>query len=57
VQIEIIKTEKQYQSMLDRVDSKFDKKVNPNSEEGNEIKLVIEFIIKYEDLYYQIPPK
>jgi HTH-type transcriptional regulator / antitoxin HigA len=55
MQIEIIKTEKQYQAMLDWVDSKFDKKINPNSEEGKKVKLALEFIKEYEDLYYQIP--
>lgn len=49
-----IETEKQYQQYLEWADKMFDEKVNPDSEEGNKIKLTLEFIREYEDLYYPI---
>jgi hypothetical protein len=33
----------------------FNEKVMSDSEEGNKVKLALEFIKEYEDLYYQIP--
>ena len=49
-----IETEKQYEQYLDWVDKMFDVKVKPNSEEGKKVKLVLESIKEYEDLYYPI---
>jgi HTH-type transcriptional regulator / antitoxin HigA len=55
MQIIKIETEKQYQQYLDWIDKMFNEKVKPNSEEGNKVKLALEFIMECEDLYYQIP--
>jgi HTH-type transcriptional regulator / antitoxin HigA len=50
-----IETEEQYQQYLTWVDKMFNEKVMPNSEEGKKVKLALEFIKEYEDLYYKIP--
>ena len=54
MQITKIETEDQYEQCLNWVDNMFDEKVNPDSEEGNKVKLALEFIREYEDLYYTV---
>jgi HTH-type transcriptional regulator / antitoxin HigA len=55
MQLTKIESENQYQQYLDWVDKMFNEKVIPDSEEGKKVKLALEFIKEYEDLYYQIP--
>lgn len=55
MQLTKIKTEKQYQQYLTWVDKMFNKKITPNKEEGKKVKLALEFIKEYEDLFYPIP--
>lgn len=50
-----IKTKKEYEAFLDWVDELFDKKVKPNSPEGEELQVVLLLIKQYEDEHYPIP--
>jgi HTH-type transcriptional regulator / antitoxin HigA len=54
MQLTKIETEEQYQQYLTWVDNMFDEKIKPNSEDGKKVKLALQFIKEYEDLYYQI---
>ena len=48
-----IKTEKQYQQYLKRIDEIFDAK--PGSKEGEELELLLVLVKLYEDEHYPIP--
>ena len=50
-----IKTKKEYESCLDWVDTMFDKKVKPNSSEGETLQVMLLLIKEYEDKNYPIP--
>lgn len=50
-----IKTKKQYQQYLNWVDELFDKKVKPNSSEGQKLQVTLLLIKQYEDVHYPIP--
>jgi len=53
--IKVITTKKQYQQYLDWVDEMFDKKVSPESVEGETLQVVLLLIKQYEDLHCTIP--
>jgi len=53
--LKVIKTEEEYQRFLDWSDEMFDKKVSPDSPEGEELKVILLLIQQYEDLHYPIP--
>ncbi len=55
MELKIIKTKKQYNAYLDWVDTMFDKKVKPNSLEGNKVEIALLLIKQYEDIHYTIP--
>jgi HTH-type transcriptional regulator / antitoxin HigA len=55
MELKIIKTKKQYQEYLDWVDKMFDKKVKPNSPEGEKLQVALLLIKQYEDVNYPIP--
>ena len=55
MELKIIKTKKQYQEYLDWVDKMFDKKVNPNTSEGEKLQVALLLIKQYEDVKYLIP--
>lgn len=50
-----IKTKKEYEAYLDWVDELFDKKVKPNSPEGEELQVALLLIKQFEDEHYPIP--
>ena len=50
-----IKTKKEYEAYLDWVDELFEKKVKPNSHEGEELQVALLLIKQYEDQHYPIP--
>lgn len=52
--IEVIKTEVQYNDYLKRIDELWDK-VEPGTEEGNEFELLCFLVEKYEDVHFPIP--
>lgn len=55
MELRIIKTKKQYQQYLDWVDNAFDRKVKPNSPEGEKLQVALLLIKQYEDIHYPIP--
>jgi HTH-type transcriptional regulator/antitoxin HigA len=55
MELKIIKTERQYQQYLRWVDTMFDKKVKPNSPEGEKLQVSLILIKQYEDMHYPIP--
>jgi HTH-type transcriptional regulator / antitoxin HigA len=50
-----IKTEQEYEAMLDWVDEQFDKKIEPNTAEGNTLEIALLLIKAYEDEHYTVP--
>ncbi len=50
-----IKTKKEYEAYLDWVDGLFDKKIKPDSPEGEQLQIALLLIKQYEDKYYPIP--
>jgi HTH-type transcriptional regulator / antitoxin HigA len=53
--LQIIKTEKQYQDLLDWIDSQFDVLPSLESKEGQQLQIALLVIKQYEDEHYQIP--
>ena len=54
MELKIIKSKKDYQSYLNWVDEMFDKKVKPDSVEGEKVQVALLLIKQYEDLHFQI---
>ena len=54
-EIKPIKTKKEYEAYLDWVNSLFDKKLKPNSPEGEQLQIALLLIKQYEDKYYSVP--
>jgi HTH-type transcriptional regulator/antitoxin HigA len=50
-----IKSKKDHQTYLDWVDKQFDKKVKPNTTEGENLQIALLLIKQYEDEHYSIP--
>ena len=55
MKLKVIKTKKEYQAYLDWVDALFDKKVAPNSSEGEVLQVSLLLIKQYEDTHYPVP--
>ncbi len=55
MELKIIKTKKQYQEYLNWADKMFDKKIKPNSSEGEKLQVALLLIRQYEDVNYPIP--
>jgi len=55
MELKIIKNKKQYQEYLDWVDKMFDKKIKPNTAEGEKLQVALLLIKQYEDAHYPIP--
>jgi len=53
--LKIIKSEFKYQQYLDWVDEMFDKKVLPETPEGEKLQVVLLLIKQYEDQHYPVP--
>lgn len=50
-----IRTKKDYEAYLNWVDERFEKKVKPNTPEGETLQVVLLLIQQYEDQHYPIP--
>lgn len=50
-----IKTEKEYDTYLDWVDEMLDKKIKPDTPEGENLQKILLLIKQYEDVHYNIP--
>jgi HTH-type transcriptional regulator/antitoxin HigA len=55
MELKIIKNKKQYQESLDWIDKMFDKKVKPDTPEGEKLQVALLLIKQYEDAHYPIP--
>ena len=55
MELQIIKTKKQYQQYLDWIDRMFDKKVKLKTPEGEKLQVVLLLVKQYEDINYQVP--
>lgn len=55
MELKIIKTKKQYNEYLDWLDAMFDKKIKPNTPEGNKVEVALLLIQQFEDANYAIP--
>ena len=55
MKLRIIKSRKEYEACLTWVDLAFDKKVKANTEEGENLQIVLLLIKQYEDKHYVIP--
>ena len=53
--LKIIASKKEYQLYLDWADDLFDKKVSPDSPEGEKLQVVLLLIKQYEDQHYPVP--
>jgi len=53
--LKIIASKKEYQLYLDWVDDMFNKKVSPDSPEGEKLQVVLLLIKQYEDQHYPVP--
>ena len=53
--LKIIKSEFEYQQYLDWVDEMFNKKVLPETPEGEKLQVVLLLIKQYEDQHYPVP--
>ncbi len=55
MKLKVIKTKKEYHAFLEWVDELFDKKVKPDSNEGEELQVALLLIKQYEDAHFPIP--
>ncbi len=55
MELKIIKNEKEYQDLLDWIDTQFDLNIAPDSKEGGNLQIALLLIKQYEDLHYAIP--
>ena len=55
MELQIIKTEKEYEHLLDWVDQQFDLNIAPDSKEGGQLQIALLLIKQYEDSNYPIP--
>lgn len=55
MKIRIIRSEKEYGQYLDWADQMFDKRVAPDTIEGEQLQVVLLLIRDYEDKHYPVP--
>ncbi len=53
--LQIIKNEKEYENMLEWIDTQFDLNIAPESKEGESLQIALLLIKQYEDVHYAIP--
>lgn len=53
--LQIIKTDEEYQVLLDWVDNQFDLNLAPESKSGQQLQIALLLIKQYEDIHYPIP--
>ncbi|HEY5407166.1 MAG TPA: transcriptional regulator [Ginsengibacter sp.] len=55
MKLKIIKTKQDYELYLNWVDKMFDKKIKPNTPDGEKLQIALLLIKQYEDKHYPIP--
>ena len=53
--LHILKTDEEYQKLLNWVDEQFDLKVSPESKAGEDLQVALLLIKQFEDIYFSIP--
>jgi len=53
--LQIINTEKEYENLLEWIDTQFDLNIDPESKEGEQLQAALLQIKQYEDSHYPIP--
>lgn len=53
--LRIIKTDKEYQELLDWVDTQFDLNISADSKTGEDLQVALLLIKQYEDIHFPIP--
>lgn len=53
--LKVIKTKKEYKAYLNWVDNLFDKRISPESREGEKLQVALLLIKEYEDTHFSIP--
>lgn len=54
--LQTIKTEKQYEDLLEWIDLQFDLNLSPESKEGQQLQIALLLVKQYEDEHYQMRP-
>jgi len=55
MELQIIKTEKEYENLLEWIDQQYDLNIAPESKEGGQVQIALLLIKQYEDSHYPIP--
>jgi HTH-type transcriptional regulator/antitoxin HigA len=55
MELSVLKSEDQYEQLLDWVDEQFDKKVSIDSPEGKKLEIALILIKQYEDEHHPVP--
>lgn len=55
MELSVIKTEEEYEDLLEWIDLQLDEKVKPDSPEGKKLEVALVLIKNYEDQFYPIP--
>lgn len=53
--LHILKTDEEYQELLDWVDTQFDLNIAPDSKAGEDLQVALLLIKQYEDVHFSIP--
>ncbi len=53
--LNILKTDEEYQTLLEWIDNQFDLKVSPESKNGENVQIALLLIKQYEDIHFPIP--
>lgn len=55
MELQIIKTDQQYEAYLNWIDEQFDQKVQPGSAQGDKLQVMLLLVKEYEDRHYPVP--
>lgn len=55
MELAVIKSEEDYDSLLEWIDEQFEKKVSPETPEGKKLEVALVLVKNYEDQHYPIP--
>ncbi len=53
--LHILKTDEEYQQLLDWIDTQFDLEVAPQSKTGEDLQVALLLVKQYEDIHFPIP--
>jgi HTH-type transcriptional regulator/antitoxin HigA len=53
--LNILKTDEEYQTLLEWIDNQFDLKVSPESKNGENVQIALLLIKQYEDIHFPMP--